>query len=71
MFRDNRDPETIGNAIISLHQVSPDVPVTQIADQYLQPGTAHRWYGETQEEFESRIYGGFHPSHRSNGKLAA
>lgn len=70
MFRDNRDPETIGKGLLELHKLSPTSSISSLADQYLQPGTAHRLYGESQKEFESRLRGVSKPL-STNGKLAA
>jgi hypothetical protein len=71
VYRDIRDPETIGKSLIELHRLSPSVPITTLADQYLQEGTAHRWYGESEKDYHSRIYPPDPFASGSNGKLAA
>lgn len=68
MFRDTRDPQAIGEALLARRNVNSTASITELADEVLAPGTAHRLYGETEGEFRLRLSG---HDPRYNGKLAA
>ena len=68
MFRDNRDPQAIGEALLARKEANTNVAITELADELLQPGIAHRLYGETEGEFRLRLSP---VAPLRNGKLAA